>query len=242
MVDEQYHLRLVAILPRLLAHLPVLDMRNLRLCNSACNTAVASMLNRKLDRLLSHYVSNSAALRDLIRETQSIICGSSALEFVLHGTDLVPTTPADLDISTTPLHALTLVRHLCAAEAYLVLPISRPDKTDRVFDYRPGVVSTQRLVHAVHGRIVDVTCSTRLISMHPLVYCPHTLLMNYLTADGFVVAYPFLTFEGTGVDTNVLLDSPSAAEYQAKVANWLRPRLSSQGSSVSTTQLSTVLH
>lgn len=208
-----------AIFLRILEYVPISDMQALRLCSVKLNCSVKTFLSNLLHRLLSQYVTGPDDFREQLRATQSVICGSEALNFVLHATALPTIQSADLDLITSPVHAITLVRYLKVVEGYHVLPLGRPARIDRIADFRPGVISITRLIHPKKGRI-DIACSTRLNSTHPLVYCPHTLLFNYLTADGLLVAYPEWTLGGSGVKSNMLWHSPSALGYQAKVEGW----------------------
>ncbi|EIM89082.1 uncharacterized protein STEHIDRAFT_154769 [Stereum hirsutum FP-91666 SS1] len=177
--------------------------------------APLAYFSQKFEELLARYIVDVLAFRNLLRETQSVICGSEALNFALHGTDLPLLSPSDLDLMVSPLHAITLASHLHTVEGYHVLPIARPIELKRVVDSRPGVVSMTRLIHPTRGQI-DIICSSRLNSTHPLVYCPCSLLMNFLTADGLAVSYPAWTFRGQSVHTDLLPGSSSAQDYQSK--------------------------
>lgn len=136
-----------------------------------------------------------------MRRSGTIISGSEALDFVLHGTSCPPVHAHDMDIYANPLYALSIVLHLRDVEGYRVIVERRlAGLGELIGDYGAGVVSVTTLVNVVRGTKLQVVCVARLSAVHQISLFWSTLVMNFLTADGCSMAYPSLTLQGIGED------------------------------------------
>ncbi|EIM82864.1 uncharacterized protein STEHIDRAFT_160485 [Stereum hirsutum FP-91666 SS1] len=158
----------------ILGHLPLIDMSILRKANKFWYSVVRNFLRRKHRSVLREYVTDDIALRSVMRATRSVISGSEALDYCLHGTLNPSFTPTDLDIYTNCVYAILVVRHLMKHEGYeWIASADREDdnEEERVEEYGGAVTA----------------------------FFWGTLVMNCLTADGFAMAYPTLTTIGRGL-------------------------------------------
>ncbi|KAH9848188.1 hypothetical protein C2E23DRAFT_709698, partial [Lenzites betulinus] len=133
-----------------------------------------------------------------LRLTSSVVSGSSALH-VLDFARSHSWQPADLDIYT-PRHAVQpMLDYLRLQESYVV---HTADNTVYLYD-NPAI---ERVIHLRRGqKEIDVIQSS---SPSPLLPIPHfwsSHLMNYLTADGYCMAYPQYTLAGQGLLSPVQL-------------------------------------
>lgn len=185
---------------RILQHVSLLDMSVLRLASQFWHVTVSSFLFRKFRHMLTHYVSDHLGLRSLMRRTRSIISGSEALDFCLHGTTNPPIVASDLDIYANCVSSLLLVRHLIDAEGYeWTRDVDEKGVGIESTEYGGAIISCTTVVHRRRGTKIQVLCVSRLSALHQLPFFWGTLVMNCLTADGVGMAYPSLTLQGQGV-------------------------------------------
>lgn len=185
------------ILIQVLSTLSLTDMQKLMLVNVGWRWLIQHFLSRKYHLSLLPYVDNPSAFRDIMRTSHSIISGSFALDFGLHGTAEPLINASDIDVYTGVSNAITIVDHLRRKEGYLVVPIGINPCWAWIDDYEGGITSVIRMLHP-RGSKIDVVCSSRISALHPLAYFWGTLVMNFLTSDGYCSAYPSLTERGIG--------------------------------------------
>ncbi|KAH9855227.1 hypothetical protein C2E23DRAFT_866854 [Lenzites betulinus] len=128
----------------------------------------------------------------MLRITSSVLSGSTALH-ILDNERAAQWSPSDLNIYT-PRHGLqAFVDYLCASEGYSVTKI---DTSKYPYDNSSieKVVHLQRTDHEI-----DVIQSSSSSALEPIPLFWSSHLMNYLTADGFCVAYPTYTLSGRGL-------------------------------------------
>ncbi|KAI0335952.1 hypothetical protein GY45DRAFT_1342100 [Cubamyces sp. BRFM 1775] len=138
-------------------------------------------------------------LRNVLRVTNSVISGSSALHFL--DVDRAPLWSAtDLDIYT-PIHcARQIVNYLCNVEGYHIVQEPVPSKYPHL---RSGFATVFHLRRDLSE--IDVIQSCTRSALYPIPYFWGTHVMNYLTADTFCVAYPEYTLEGKSLLNPVAL-------------------------------------
>lgn len=165
--------------------------------NKAFRTICRQFLQRKYDLFLRPYIDDRHKFRALLRHTRSVISGSTAVDFGLHGLTAPAFNSSDLDIYVGAAHALPVIQHLRSVEGYSAIPLSSSPPHLLIDDYDGGIASVVRMVHP-HRPKIDVVCSARISALHPLGFFWSTIPMTYLTADGFCTAYPQLFFELRG--------------------------------------------
>ncbi|EIM79110.1 uncharacterized protein STEHIDRAFT_116793 [Stereum hirsutum FP-91666 SS1] len=185
------------ILIQVLSTLSLTDMQKLMLVNFGWRWLIQRFLSRKYHLSLLPYVDNPSAFRDVMRTSHSIISGSFALDFGLHGTTEPLINASDIDVYTGVSNAITIVEYLRNKEGYLIVPVGINPCWAWIDDYEGGITSVIRMLHP-RGSKIDVVCSSRISALHPLSYFWGTLVMNFLTSDGYCSAYPSLTERGIG--------------------------------------------
>ncbi|KAK7675918.1 hypothetical protein QCA50_021151 [Cerrena zonata] len=144
--------------------------------------------------LLSRFTLDPAAFRTMMRDTNCIISGSTALHFLLR--EPSSWTPGDTDILVAPAYFDTTLRFILALPGAAITYDSQ--------NVPPGVyhsinATLKRLVKVTTNMTTfDVMMSKERSPYHPVVHYWTTLVMNALTADFFVCAYPTLTFSHRG--------------------------------------------
>lgn len=165
--------------------------------NKAYRSACRHFLQRKYDHVLRPYITHRRLFRGMMRHTRSVISGSTAVDFGLHGLVAPSFLPSDLDIYTGVAHAITVIHHLRFIEGYTANPLSSFPAGLVIDDYDGGIASIVRMTQPGRPKI-DVICSARISALHPLSFFWSTIPMTFLTADGFCTAYPQLLFKLRG--------------------------------------------
>lgn len=159
------------------------------------HSLIKSCLSRKYNIGLLPFVDKPSSLRDVLRSSHSIISGSFAVDFCLHGTTRPLINVSDLDIYCGVSSAITVIEYLRRQEGYLALPMSFLPALHWIDDYDGGISSVIRMLHP-RGSKIDVICSARISALHPLCSFWGTAVMLFLTADGFCSPYHKLTVQG----------------------------------------------
>ncbi|KAK7681748.1 hypothetical protein QCA50_015095 [Cerrena zonata] len=153
-----------------------------------------SEVNSSFRSLLARFTPEPAAFRDMMRHTNTIISGSTALYF-LHRQPCT-WTPGDTDIIVAPAHFDTTLRFIMALPGAVI-----------TYDSRNVPAGLYQAIGATLDRLVkittdmgafDVMMSREISPYHPITHYWTTLVMNALTADFFVCAYPTLTYSHRG--------------------------------------------
>ncbi|KAK7683376.1 hypothetical protein QCA50_013638 [Cerrena zonata] len=164
-------------------------------------------LELSLIALLAKFTPDPAAFRKMMKDTNTIISGSTALYFLLRQPS--SWTPGDVDLIVSPTYFGTVVRFLTQ------LPEGRIESPNRAYDSYPNNnnvgFSKVLKVTTAHGRF-DVIKSLEDSPFHPLAFYWGTHVMNAVTSDSFLCAYPSLTFHNKGaILSNPLKKSAAAA-------------------------------
>lgn len=167
------------------------------LASKGCRTICRHFLQRKYDLFLRPWIDDRRSFRMLLRHTNSVISGSAAVDFGLHGLSAPPFTPNDLDLYVGAAHALAVIQHLRFVEGYTAIPLSSSPPHLLLDDYHGGIATVVRMVRR-HRPKIDVICSARISALHPLGFFWSTIPMTFLSADGFCTAYPQLFFKLLG--------------------------------------------
>lgn len=180
---------------QVLSTLSLADMRVMMLVSAGWHYLIKTFLARKLHIGLLPYVNDPPAFRDTMRRTHSVISGSFALDFALHGTTRPPFAVSDLDVYCGVANAITVIEYLRRKESYLAVPLAFFPCVQWIDDYDGGIATVVRMLHP-RGSKIDIICSSRISALHPLSYFWSTAVMSFLTADGFCSAYHSLTERG----------------------------------------------
>lgn len=183
------------LLIHVLSSLPISHMRSLMLVNTGWRWLVQRFLSRKYHLALLPYLKDPSSFRDVLRRSHSVISGSFALEFSLHGTTRPPINVGDIDIYAGVANSITIIEHLRREEGYLAIPLSILPCISYIDDYDGGIAAVVRMLHP-RGTKIDVICSSRISALHPITFFWSTAVMSFLTADGFCSAYHALTERG----------------------------------------------
>ncbi|KAI0351825.1 hypothetical protein OH77DRAFT_1562849 [Trametes cingulata] len=153
---------------------------------------VATHLDEQLNTALTDYVYDPIAFRSALRLTQSVISGSFALWFLLHGQERC-FKPADLNIYVPCKYGRRFADYLITAEGYKLC------KTQAALyaGFRRVAHSTVLVLQRASTRI-DVVVSSNDSALYPLSHFWASHLMNYISSDSYCVAYPDLTFARRG--------------------------------------------
>ena len=147
-------------------------------------------MNRSFTQILSPFTQDPDAFRSLLRETGSVISGSTALWYFMR----MPTawTPGDMDIVTPYTSFDTITTHILTLPGTTIVD-------EQFDDYRllPGYYGRHR-VHTPGGYI-DIIQSHTPSPFTVISGYWSTHVMNALSADACWSAYPSLTIKGIGV-------------------------------------------
>lgn len=185
------------VLIHVLSSLTLADMRMLMLVNVGWRWLIQSFLSRKYHIALLPYINDPSAFRDVLRDSHSVISGSFALDFALHGTTRPAFKVGDIDVYSGVANGITVIEYLRRQEGYLAIPLPASPCFPWIDDYDGGISCVVRMLHP-HGRKIDVICSARPSALHPLAYFWGTPVMSFLTSDGFCSAYYDMTSRGVG--------------------------------------------
>lgn len=180
------------LLIQVLSSIPLRDMHSLLLVNTSWRWLVQSFLSRKYQLALLPYITDPSSFRDVLRNSHSVISGSFALDFSLHGTTRPSIDVGDIDIYAGVANAITIIEYLRRQEGYLAIPLSFLPCISFIDDYDGGIAAVVRMLHP-RGTKIDVICSSRISALHPLAFFWGTVVMAFLTSDGFCSAYQMLT-------------------------------------------------
>ncbi|EIM85261.1 uncharacterized protein STEHIDRAFT_111872 [Stereum hirsutum FP-91666 SS1] len=183
------------LLIHVLSSLPIRHMQSLMLVNTGWRWLVQQFLSRKYHITLLPYIKDPSSFRDVLRRSHSVISGSFALEFSLHGTTRPPINVGDIEIYAGVANTITIIEHLRREEGYLAIPLSILPCISYIDDYDGGIAAVVRMLHP-RGTKIDVICSLRISALHPITFFWSTAIMSFLTSDGFCSAYHALTERG----------------------------------------------
>ncbi|KAF6741987.1 hypothetical protein DFP72DRAFT_778810, partial [Ephemerocybe angulata] len=119
----------------------------------------------------------------------TVISGSTALELV-HPTGLVP---RNLDFVCPNQEADALCSFLISKR---YIPIADTAVFPLIIDDVPGqncIESVRKLRHSVTGALIHVIVSTSSSALAPIFSAHSTIVMNFVSANGFYCCYPMLT-------------------------------------------------
>lgn len=162
----------------------------LKATSTAHHILVRKHIYRRSRLLVRPFVSIPDNLFLIMKLSNSVISGSSALQFMLPFTSQ-NWTCHDLDIYTPITHGLLMTNFL-KLEGYRVLRTSKAQSS-----YRPGnfdVTTMKKGNLSIDIVVVHGASFFTVISRFHL-----TCVMNFLSADGFFSAYPTLTASGYSI-------------------------------------------
>ena len=153
-----------------------------------------SVLRARYRDLIRPFVSDIEAFSHLLRTHGAVISGSLALFYLIPSDQWFPN---DMDVyvpySTYNAFTATLESH---PGLRFVLEVPRPDSllsTSETLD-----IVEIRKYRTPSNRLVDVIRSRRDSPLSPLLRYWTSLLVNYISPDGFASAFPRMLFNGTG--------------------------------------------
>lgn len=151
--------------------------------------ARTTFLNR-LEMVLRQITVHPHALRAVMRDTGTIITGSTPLSF-FHDSDN-HWMPHDIDF-ISPYDTFPQMRHFILHNLGGLETYHRTlDSADTSAHYKENPAVCERSVFAVGGTIVDLLRSRTPTALSPIASFDLTLVMNYISADEFCIAYPWL--------------------------------------------------
>ena len=152
--------------------------------------AVRLELKRAYDKVLSPFTDEPDVFRSVMRDTGSVISGSTALWYLMRMPD--SWTPNDMDI-VTPYSSFSDVL------SYLMTLPGATLIDEQADDYRflPGYCCRYRV--RTTGGYIDILQSRTDSPLTVITGYWSTHVMNAMSADAFWSAYPSLTLAGIGI-------------------------------------------
>ncbi|OBZ77426.1 hypothetical protein A0H81_02762 [Grifola frondosa] len=174
------------ILFQIMDELNLSDLVALRRMSSRSDELVSAYLDHKFHKLLATFFADVPTARGLMRNTNAVISGSSALAYVLPAN--ISWSPSDLDLYVPNVEFNHVVAYLEVFEDYT-------DVTQHGLHnhYSAAVLQVTRLEKG--GRTIDVIKSASNSALLPLPFFWMTAVINYLSADYAYVGHPELTFQ-----------------------------------------------
>ncbi|PVG03866.1 hypothetical protein CPB86DRAFT_778963 [Serendipita vermifera] len=183
--------RISLITDQIISYLSFRDMIGFFQVCKATRQWKGSKLNIMVQGLLRRYVSKPVGLLDTMRETGSIISGSSVL-WLVDGMNRA-WTPGDLDIYAPE----GMTRHMIQflhEDGYTTVLGGQFNNPYLKFNHLHSVTKLKN-----GDASIDVMESSNSSAIHPLTAFHVTAVMNYLTADSITMLYPKLTFSRLAV-------------------------------------------
>ncbi|KAI0067133.1 hypothetical protein BV25DRAFT_1912457 [Artomyces pyxidatus] len=174
----------------------------IRSSNKRLRQVVDRHLRESWNTVLKQYVDEAVPFRKLLRDTRSVISGSTALHFLLRGPDApVDWQPKDLDIYCPLTTAADVVDYLIVHEGFRVeKTMASRDRSPNVHnEYSNGAIASVITMSTPKGLKVDIIAATRNSPLLPLTHFWGTLVTNYISADTLCVSYPRLTLRRFGL-------------------------------------------
>ncbi|KAI0054875.1 hypothetical protein BV25DRAFT_1789043, partial [Artomyces pyxidatus] len=202
--------------------LSLTDLSNLRAVNRRLRRLVHTHIESSWNQTLAPYVQSTEGFRDLLRESRSVISGSTVLYFALRGTPYREGwTANDLDIYSPLSTAASVVDYLVQREHFTVITrsVTRRRNKDVLQDYHNDALASVTTLQTPSGKKVDVITSTRNSPLLPLTYFWGTLVTNYMSADILCITYPHLTLDGIGIVNPIRTPAGRAAKCIEKYEN-----------------------
>lgn len=149
----------------------------------------------RLRHILKPFIEYPDKLRTALRETQSIIGGSTAILFLLNEPLLGP--PADLNLYTGYPDADTMIEHLSVVQGCEIIDVL--EHADNAIDpnqplryLRNG--ARKIILFSSNTALISLTISDKIDAAYPLLFTPNSGIVTYLSADGFLCAYAAMLF------------------------------------------------
>ncbi|KAH7931400.1 hypothetical protein BV22DRAFT_998736 [Leucogyrophana mollusca] len=169
----------------ILALLPFDALQKLASLSKIHRGCVVAYLNHRKSTLLAQFFNYPTAFIELLRLTSSVVSGSVALQMLLPAVS-VRWSSSNIDIYV-PRSQVIIVMAYLAQQNY---------QTVCVGGDRP--VRSQSSVHTVVAMIngsktIEIVVSITECAVRPVFQIHSTIVMNYITHNGFFSAYPKLT-------------------------------------------------
>ena len=179
----------------------------------------ASILRTRYRDIVKPYVSNIGAFSEALRRHGAVISGSTALHYFVPCTSWFPN---DMDIYVSYDEFPALLHTLQNDPALQFRPL--PRDSDRVLPSSISLdVAEIRKFSTPSNRMVDVIRSRRCTPVSPLVQFWTSLLVNFVTPDACVAAFPRMVFNGRGYVKEFGMTSRDEAAMRKYMAREFRP-------------------
>ncbi|KAI0057864.1 hypothetical protein BV25DRAFT_1811640 [Artomyces pyxidatus] len=178
------------------------DLSRIRGASTRLRAIVDYYLRSSWNTTLSPYFKHPEAFRNLLRDTRSVISGSTVLHFALRNTPFIAGwSPEDLDVYCPLSTGATVIDRLVEEEGCVLVEIvsSRDRGRDLFREYHNGAIACVATLSTPSGKKVDVIISARNAPLLPVTYFWSTMITNYISADTISITYPKLTLHGIGL-------------------------------------------
>lgn len=197
----------VHIVDAILAQFSIGDLVQVGAAGRELHDAIKDHFHRRVFAMLMKWVNSAVDFQDVMRKTGTILSGSSALQTMVPGNWYAPA--GDLDVYVPNGHPRAVViDHLVRKEGYTLCKVyshrnwdasSPPDGCYYgTFMQLASVSKLTKLMPDGTFRFIDIVESPTSNAQQPVFSFAATFVMNWIKADGAVVAYPRLTLERTG--------------------------------------------
>ena len=153
-----------------------------------------SVLRDRFRQLVKPFVGDVVAFSDIIKRHGAVISGSLALYYFVPGENW---SPNDMDIYVSYDEFPNFLRAVENHPSLRFAPSTHPPDATICASDSLDIVEVRRYTTPT-ARAVDVIRSRRSNSVSPLVAFWTSLLVNYVTPDSIVSAFPRMVFNGKG--------------------------------------------
>ncbi|TDL19343.1 hypothetical protein BD410DRAFT_842079 [Rickenella mellea] len=195
---------------RIFESLNLPELHRLSVTSRAFYVAVRNHLNLRFRLLLKEYVSDVSEFRCLMWNSEVVISGSRALQFVMPTPSPAWTIqPADLDLYAPLDQEDEILAQLLDEEGYRLDRwldnLSIPPFPNKIHDEHTMYNMSQDIAriitvsHPKRQKSIDIIVSDSSSPLTAIFAFHSTPVMNWISAYSVTVAYPLMTFNGRGL-------------------------------------------
>ena len=202
-----------------MSHCELRTVLSWRLTCRRCFTIAASVLRARYRSLVKPFVSNVDAFSEALRRHGAVISGSTALYYFLPCDSWRP-NDMDLYVSYDEFPAFLRVLEDDPALQFRPLPLATGCDVPTSLSLD---IAEIRKMSTPSQQVVDVIRSRRSTPVSPLVQFWTSLLVNFVTPDACVAAFPRMVFNGRGYVREFGMTSRDEAAMLKYAARDFRP-------------------
>ena len=175
-------------MPKLLALSQIEDMQEVAL----------RTITLEFHTMIATFTPYATSFRDMLRTTGSIITGSTVLHFLMRQPE--HWTPGHVDIITPKGQFETVLNHILSESGAKVTKPAAEVETGETLAEKTGTIRQIRVKTDLAK--FSISESATMSPFHPIPFLWATHLMNALTYDACICAYPMLTLRNQSLITD----------------------------------------